>query len=99
MKTIDLLINFAVVVENDFTNQGCLFVAVLSHGEKGIVYGTDSISTEETKHYVYYSEIFENFTAANCPSLKGKPKVFFFQVGRTSFSMNLCHTGFFHMVT
>ncbi|XP_013415815.1 interferon-induced helicase C domain-containing protein 1 isoform X2 [Lingula anatina] len=45
---------------------------ILSHGDKGIVYGTDL-------KFVKYQEIFSFFNNKSCPGLRGKPKLFFIQ--------------------
>ena len=46
--------------------------AILSHGDMGIVYGTDGI--------VKLDYLFEPFKGNNCPTLAGKPKIFIIQV-------------------
>uniref|UniRef100_A0A4W5L9S0 Caspase-8 n=2 Tax=Hucho hucho TaxID=62062 RepID=A0A4W5L9S0_9TELE len=48
---------------------------VLSHGDKGVIYGTDDepIST---------NDLFSPFNGTNCSSLIGKPKAFFIQACR-----------------
>jgi len=47
-------------------------LAVLSHGEMGIIYARDAIYKPET--------LWTPFAADKCPSLAGKPKLFFLQV-------------------
>jgi len=47
----------------------------MSHGEKGILSGRD-----DSQYKV--EELWEPFTADRCPSLAGKPKLFFIQVRR-----------------
>lgn len=60
----------------DQSKMDCLVVAVLSHGtDEGAIYGTD-----ETK--VSVGDITSHFTGTNCPTLKGKPKVFILQACR-----------------
>ena len=46
-------------------------VVVLTHGNEGILYGYD--------HSYPTHKIWEFFTADKCPSLAGKPKLFFLQ--------------------
>jgi len=55
-------------------DRDCFAVAVLSHGDDGVLYGVDKIIT------------IENFIAPikSCPSLVGKPKLFIFQVGHVT---------------
>ncbi|XP_069839435.1 caspase-8-like isoform X2 [Dendropsophus ebraccatus] len=81
--------NYGVIRHKDLTGEGILKIMkyyadkchndydsficfVLSHGEKGIVFGTD---WEE----VPVKDITNCFNGLKCPSLVGKPKVFFIQ--------------------
>jgi Caspase domain len=90
-KTFEAL-NFTVQVYNDLTWKGiqaridhlanltdhstndCLVICILSHGDVGVISAKD----------VYYEldTILINFTAEKCPSLAGKPKMFFVQACR-----------------
>ncbi|GJQ67828.1 putative caspase, interleukin-1 beta converting enzyme (ICE) homologues [Trypoxylus dichotomus] len=55
----------------DYKNYDCFLLAVLSHGNKGILFARDD---------GYEAEIlWERFTADNVPTLAGKPKIFFIQ--------------------
>lgn len=56
----------------DHTNKDCFICCILSHGDKGIIYGTDG---QEASIY----ELTSYFTGSKCPSLAGKPKIFFIQ--------------------
>ncbi|XP_078492732.1 caspase-6 [Ciona intestinalis] len=58
----------------DHTGNDCCFVAFLSHGDDGCVYGTDGI--------VQIKKIVDQFRGDVCPSLAGKPKIFLFQACR-----------------
>lgn len=55
----------------DHSDHDCLLIAVLSHGEMGMLYAKDT-------HYKPDS-LWYYFTADKCPSLAGKPKLFFIQ--------------------
>ena len=57
----------------DHSGKDCLAFAILSHGDKGCVYGTDGTIT--------IKELVDMFRGEKCPSLAGKPKIFVFQVG------------------
>ncbi|CAH1119858.1 unnamed protein product [Phaedon cochleariae] len=59
------------VARMDHTHHDCLLIAVLSHGEMGIIYAKD---TPYKPDYLWSS-----FTADRCPTLAGKPKLFFLQ--------------------
>lgn len=55
----------------DHADNDCILISILSHGELGYIYAKD----------VQYKldSIWNYFTANNCPSLAGKPKLFFIQ--------------------
>lgn len=57
--------------EMDHSDYDCLLIAVLTHGEMGLLYAKDT-------HYKP-DNLWYYFTADNCPSLAGKPKMFFIQ--------------------
>ena len=56
----------------DHTGNACFVFAILSHGDDGCIYGTDGT--------VKIKELVDLFRGDICPSLAGKPKIFFFQV-------------------
>ncbi|KAF1383408.1 hypothetical protein PFLUV_G00131590 [Perca fluviatilis] len=56
----------------NFLDDDALVVSVLSHGEKGCVYGTDEKA-------VLLQELSKPFTSGRAPTLAGKPKLFFIQ--------------------
>ncbi|KAM5155989.1 caspase-8 isoform 1-T1 [Callospermophilus lateralis] len=56
----------------DHNNKDCFICCILSHGDEGIIYGTDG-------QKVSIFELTSYFTGSKCPSLAGKPKVFFIQ--------------------
>ncbi|XP_041364768.1 caspase-3-like [Gigantopelta aegis] len=58
----------------DHTRNDCFACVILSHGEEGTVYGTDGP--------VEIKDLVEPFKGHNCPSLAGKPKLFFIQACR-----------------
>ena len=66
---------FKETAAKDHTKFDCLVVAVLTHGTKGKLYGTDG-------RLVPVEEITELFTGNKCPTLAGKPKVFLLQACR-----------------
>jgi caspase-like apoptosis-related cysteine protease len=47
-------------------------MVILSHGDKGIIYAKDGVYKPEDK-------LWERFTDDKCPTLVGKPKLFFIQ--------------------
>lgn len=55
----------------DHTDHDCILICVLSHGEMGILYAKDTFYKPEM--------LWHSFTADRCPSLAGKPKMFFIQ--------------------
>lgn len=57
--------------EMDHSDHDCLLIAVLTHGELGMLYAKDT-------HYKP-DNLWYYFTADKCPTLAGKPKLFFIQ--------------------
>lgn len=53
-------------------DEDCILVAVLSHGELGILYAKDQPYKPD--------RLWSHFNAEKCPTLAGKPKLFFVQV-------------------
>jgi len=60
------------ISQEDHTEYNCFICCILSHGVSGAVYGTDGIT-------VPIRDLAVHFKPASCPSLHGKPKVFFIQ--------------------
>lgn len=58
----------------DHTDADCLLVAVMSHGESGLVHSTDSLYPVDM--------LWNPFTGDRCYTLAGKPKLFFIQACR-----------------
>ncbi|XP_078408927.1 uncharacterized protein LOC144686955 [Cetorhinus maximus] len=58
--------------EMDHTPRDCFVCCILTHGEKGVMCGTDG-------QHVAISEITSFFTGRQCPTLREKPKLFFIQ--------------------
>ncbi|XP_060876415.1 caspase-1-like [Metopolophium dirhodum] len=59
-------------VEEDHTKHDCFLMAVLSHGEQGIIYAKD-------RGYKPEEILWGRFTGDKCVTLAGKPKLFFIQ--------------------
>ncbi|KAI0227833.1 Caspase-3 [Lamellibrachia satsuma] len=62
------------VAREDHTNNDCFMCAILSHGDFGVVYGTDGIIKLDT--------LVNPFKGRQCPTLAGKAKVFIIQACR-----------------
>lgn len=58
--------------KRNFLNEDALVVCILSHGEKGLVFGTDAKD-------VSLQELTRPFKSGQAPTLAGKPKLFFIQ--------------------
>ncbi|KAI9555367.1 hypothetical protein GHT06_017882 [Daphnia sinensis] len=63
--------NIKQLAEQDHTDNDCVMVIVLSHGMDGKIYTSDS--------FYHPDELWLPFTSDKCPSLAGKPKLFFIQ--------------------
>ncbi|XP_031834431.1 caspase-1 [Nomia melanderi] len=67
----DIVRNLERVASMDHSQHDCLIVAILSHGELGLLYAHDTSYKPDS--------IWGHFTADKCPTLIGKPKLFFIQ--------------------
>ena len=59
------------VGRSDHSQNDCLVVSILSHGDRGCLWARDN------KYAV--DDVYQHFTGDKCPSLAGKPKLFFIQ--------------------
>ncbi|KFM82848.1 Caspase-1, partial [Stegodyphus mimosarum] len=71
LKSRDVLKELQKVAKEDHSKNSCFVCCVLSHGESGILYGSDGKYETE--------RIFAPFRGDVCPTLTGKPKIFFIQ--------------------
>lgn len=67
----DIVKNLERVANMDHSQHDCLVVAILSHGDLGLLYAHDTSYKPDS--------IWAHFTADKCPTLSGKPKLFFIQ--------------------
>ena len=74
-EVMDLMSTTVQHIASDYHEMGSLFVILLSHGEKEAIYSTNS-------EKIHLFDIISHFTAENCPSLAGKPKIFIIQACR-----------------
>lgn len=72
------------VSRQDHSSSASLVCVLLSHGDEGVVYGTDG--PENFDKFARY------FKGHQCRSLLGKPKLFFIQVSRDRV-LSLIYTG------
>ena len=56
----------------DHTKMDCFACVILSHGEEGYVYGKDGP--------IQIEKLIAPYKGHRCPTLAGKPKIFFIQV-------------------
>merc|ERR1712071_719533 len=66
-----LTTEIAKLAEEDHSDRDCIIIALMSHGGDGILYARDAQYKPEC--------LWSNFTSDKCPSLAGKPKLFFIQ--------------------
>lgn len=71
LKSKDIFKILEQAALNDHSDCDCFLLAVLSHGEMGIIYSRDTAYKPES--------LWTPFTADKCPTLAGKPKLFFLQ--------------------
>nr|AAN45849.1 amphiCASP-3/7 [Branchiostoma floridae] len=63
-----------LAAREDHRDVDCFACAILSHGEEGVIYGTDG--------HMEVTEVTKPFRGDRCPGLVGKPKLFFLQACR-----------------
>jgi caspase 7 len=63
-----------VVSQMDHSEHDCILITVMTHGDVGVISSHDGDYTIET--------VTALFTDEKCPSLKGKPRIFFIQACR-----------------
>ncbi|TNN02986.1 hypothetical protein fugu_000015 [Takifugu bimaculatus] len=81
-KMLSLIQELAKTSQRDWD---CVMCCVLSHGLEGGVYGVDGGTVEIRK-------LMEPFSGTNCPSLAGKPKIFFIQACQGSRQQDVVYT-------
>ena len=69
--TPPLFVPCCAVANEDHSDRDCVVVAVMSHGDDGILYAKDQQYKPE--------KLWSYFTSDQCPTLAGKPKLFFIQ--------------------
>ncbi|XP_064543859.1 caspase-1 [Drosophila montana] len=70
-KLGDILEHIRKAASQDHSDNDCIAIAILSHGEHGYIYANDvQYKLDSIWHYL---------TANSCPTLAGKPKLFFIQ--------------------
>lgn len=70
------IIKIISVSKRDHSKCDCILIAILSHGEKGQIFSRDDAYD--------ITQVTSYFTDEACPTLKGKPKLFFIQSCRGS---------------
>ncbi|KAK8389604.1 hypothetical protein O3P69_008953 [Scylla paramamosain] len=78
LKKRDFLATLHQVSSENHHNSDCLVVVFMSHGN--VNNNKEFLCTQDFK--VDTEELWKNFTADKCPSLAGKPKLFFIQFSR-----------------
>ena len=62
-----------LVAEKNHSDSDCLLIVIMTHGDDGMLYAYDG--------GYQFDWIWSCFTSDRCPTLAGKPKLFFIQVG------------------
>jgi len=74
LTTLDMSVNMREIAGEDHSDADCFVCVILSHGEEGVVYGTNGT--------IKLDKIYTMFKGDDCPTLVGKPKIFFIQACR-----------------
>lgn len=64
---------YALVSNENHTNNSCFVCVLMSHGEEGKIFGSDEC-------WIHVKTLTSLMTSDLCPSLRDKPKLFFLQV-------------------
>lgn len=64
--------SFFLASRSDFTDHDCILMVILSHGKEGL-----HIAAHDSEYNL--ASIFHYFKESQCPTLMGKPKLFFIQ--------------------
>ncbi|KAH8376945.1 hypothetical protein KR093_002329, partial [Drosophila rubida] len=70
----DVMKTIRKTADMNHKDHDCILIAVLTHGECDFVYARDT--------YYRVDDIWNAFTADNCPTLAGKPKLFLVQANQ-----------------
>uniref|UniRef100_A0A6M2DRV0 Putative caspase domain protein n=1 Tax=Xenopsylla cheopis TaxID=163159 RepID=A0A6M2DRV0_XENCH len=70
----EILDTLDAFVEENHTDEDCLIIVVMSHGNSGILYARD--------HQYPVDLLWNKITGDKCPTLAGKPKLIFIQACR-----------------
>lgn len=72
--TVQMLQHVILIASQNHTNCDCLVIVLLSHGDDGIIYGTDG--------FLRFDDLIAPLKGTGCTTLAGKPKLFFIQACR-----------------
>jgi len=67
----ELTMEIVKLANEDHSDRDCIIIALMSHGDDGILYARDQQYKPE--------RLWSYFTSDKCPTLAGKPKLFFIQ--------------------
>ena len=82
LTTQQMRVQLGAIAKADHSKYDSIIISVLSHGDEGMLYGTDSKAGSESSLKV--EELGTYFDSIGCPSLIGKPKVVILQACRGS---------------
>lgn len=81
------IFNVFLASKKEYAGTNYFFCALCSHGDDGVIFGTDGDAQayekdpdQDHESWLKLSDIFDMFSGANCKSLVGKPKMFVIQV-------------------
>ncbi|XP_044526575.1 caspase-8-like [Gracilinanus agilis] len=72
LTAVEIRLVLKTFKDKNHESKDCFVCCLLSHGNRGTIYGTDGKE-------VPIWDLTSYFSGSNCPSLAGKPKVFFIQ--------------------
>ncbi|KAL5276158.1 CASP7 family protein [Megaselia abdita] len=69
--TREIMDTLSKVAKEDHTDYDCICITVMSHGSTSFIFSKDTLYQHDS--------LWDHFTPDNCPTLAGKPKIFFIQ--------------------
>ncbi|KMQ83469.1 caspase-1-like isoform x2 protein, partial [Lasius niger] len=82
LSHLEIIDKIKKVSQYDYTDNDCLCIIMLTHGlQNDMIWAKDAAYRSD--------KIWKPFTADKCPTLAGKPKLFFFQVKQLTFFSSL----------
>lgn len=68
--------------QEDHRDDDCFLCVFLTHGDDGVIHGSDSLTSKPHTSVKLQEDVFDQFRGEKCETLIGKPKIFVIQACR-----------------